>query len=63
MKGKVPDSVLKSQKYRFVKKCSSYYLIDYVLYMKRPDLMLRRIPWQEEILQILEENLDWPLCI
>lgn len=54
--GKVLVEVPKQKKYRFVKGCSSYCMVGHVLYMRGADLILRRIPWHEQILHILEAN-------
>ncbi|MCO5555449.1 hypothetical protein L7F22_008994 [Adiantum nelumboides] len=45
-----------SKKYAFMRKARKYKILDDVLYMKGSDLILRCVPWKEEIYKILEEN-------
>ena len=56
--GKVSDDIPKQKRYRFAKSCAPYFMIDDVLYMKGTYLILKRIPWQEEIMHILEANYE-----
>ena len=52
----ISKEVEKSKKYGSVRRASKYRLIGDVLYMKGVDLVLRRVPWKEELYKILEEN-------
>ena len=54
--GIIPEDIQKSKKYGFVRRASKYKLIGDVLYMKGADLVLRRVPWREELYRVLEEN-------
>ena len=54
--GEVSLEVPKHQRYMFVKACELYRLIGDVLYMQGSDMILRRVPWHDEILHILEFN-------
>ena len=54
--GQIPEEVEKLKKYGFVRKANRYTLIGDVLYMQGADLILRRVPWKEELYKILEEN-------
>ncbi|WP_447383769.1 hypothetical protein, partial [Streptococcus pneumoniae] len=54
--GIIPKDIEKSKKYGFVRRASKYKLIGDVLYMKGADLVLRRVPWREELYRVLEEN-------
>ncbi|MCO5606023.1 hypothetical protein L7F22_060210 [Adiantum nelumboides] len=56
LKGIIPKDIQKSKKYGFVRRASKYKLIGDVLYMKGTDLVLRRVPWWEELYRVLEEN-------
>ena len=46
----------KHKKYGFVRRAKKYMLMDYVLYMRGADCVLRRVPWKEELYKVLEEN-------
>ena len=52
----IPQAIEKTKKYGFVHKASNYKLIGYVLYMQGADLVLRHVPWKEELYKVLEEN-------
>ena len=54
--GVLPKDLLPSKKYAFIRKARKYVLHDDVLYMKGSDLVLRCVPWKEEIYKILVEN-------
>ncbi|MCO5554703.1 hypothetical protein L7F22_008236 [Adiantum nelumboides] len=54
----LPEGLLSSKKYAFMKNAKKYKMLDDVLYMKGSDLVLRRVPWKEEIYKILEENRE-----
>ena len=54
--GIIPKTIEKSKKYGFVRRASKYKLIADVLYMQGADLVLRRVPWKEELYKVLEEN-------
>ena len=54
--GLIPKEVENSKKYGFVHRASKCKLIGNVLYMKEANLVLRRVPWKEELYKVLEEN-------
>ena len=54
--GRLPEDLEKSKKYAFLRKASEYMLVGDVLFMKGTHLILRRVPWKEEIYRILEES-------
>ena len=54
--GVIPKVIEKAKKYGFLHKAYKYKLIGDTLYMKGADLVLRRVPWKEELCKILEEN-------
>ncbi|MCO5607224.1 hypothetical protein L7F22_061417 [Adiantum nelumboides] len=54
--GILPEGLLSSKKYALMKNASKYKILDDFLYMKGSDLILRRVPWKEELYKILEEN-------
>ncbi|MCO5607526.1 hypothetical protein L7F22_061723 [Adiantum nelumboides] len=54
--GLLPEGLLSSKKYAFMRKAKKYKMLDDVLYMKGSDLILHRVPWKEEIYKILEET-------
>ena len=56
--GIIPQAIEKAKKYSFVHRASKYKLIGDVLYMQGADLVLRRVPWKEELYKFLEENLE-----
>ena len=54
--GIIPKVIEKAKKYGFVRRACKYKLIGDTLYMKGADLVLRRVPWKEELYRVLEEN-------
>lgn len=54
--GLVLESLDKAKKYGFIRIACKYRLIGDTLYMKGADLVLRRVPWKEELYRVLEEN-------
>ena len=54
--GIVPKNIEKARKYGFMRRAYNYKLIGDTLYMRGADLVLRRVPWKEELYRILEEN-------
>lgn len=54
--GLIPQGIEKSKRYSFVRRACRYKLIGDVLYMQGADLVLRRVPWKEELYKVLEEN-------
>ena len=54
--GIIPSNVEKAKRYGFVRRASKYTLIGDVLYMRGADLVLRCVPWKEELYKVLEEN-------
>ena len=54
----VPKNIEKARKYGFMRRAYNYKLIGDTLYMRGADLVLRRVPWKEELYKILEENLE-----
>ena len=56
MTGLIPKEVEKSKKYGFLYGARKYTLIGDVLYMQGADLVLRCVPWKEELYKVLEEN-------
>ena len=54
--GIIPQAIGKTKKYGFVRRASKYKLIGDVLYMQGADLVLRCLPWKEELYRDLEEN-------
>ena len=54
--GIIPQAIEKTKKYGFVHRASKYKLIGDMLYMQGADLVLRRVPWKEELYRVLEEN-------
>ena len=58
--GVIPKVIEKAKKYGFLRRAYKYKLIGDTLYMKGADLVLRRVPWKEELYRILEENHEGP---
>ncbi|MCO5586261.1 hypothetical protein L7F22_040200 [Adiantum nelumboides] len=56
--GVVPKDIEKPKKYGFLRRAYKYKLIGDILYMLGVDLVLRRVPWKEELYEVLEENHD-----
>ena len=54
--GLVPKTFDKAKKYGFIRRAYKYKLIGDTLYMQGDDLVLRRVPWKEELYRVLEEN-------
>ena len=54
--GVIPKVIEKVKKYGFVRRACKYKLIGDTLYMQGADLVLRRVPWKEELYRVLEEN-------
>ncbi|MCO5598101.1 hypothetical protein L7F22_052192 [Adiantum nelumboides] len=54
--GLLPAELEKSKKYAFLRRAKKYMLVGDSLYMKGADLVMRRVPWKEEIYMVLEEN-------
>ena len=54
--GVIPKVIEKAKKYGFVHKACKYKLIGDTLYRKGVDLVLRWVPWKEELYRVLEEN-------
>ncbi|MCO5570329.1 hypothetical protein L7F22_024048 [Adiantum nelumboides] len=54
--GLLPAELEKSKKYAFLHRAKRYMLVGDSLYMKGADIVMRRVPWKEEIYKILEEN-------
>lgn len=54
--GLIPKGIEKAKKYGFLRRVARYKLIGDVLYMLGADLVLRRVPWKEELYRVLEEN-------
>ncbi|MCO5584209.1 hypothetical protein L7F22_038132 [Adiantum nelumboides] len=54
--GVVPKDIEKPKKYGFLRRAYKYKLIEDVLYMLGANLVLRRVPWKEELYEVLEEN-------
>ncbi|MCO5570045.1 hypothetical protein L7F22_023759 [Adiantum nelumboides] len=54
--GLLPAELEKSKKYAFLRRAKRYMLVGDSLYMKGADLVMRRVPWKEEIYKVLEEN-------
>ena len=54
--GIISKDIEKLKKYSFVQRASKYKLIGDVLYMRGADMVLRRVPWKEELYKVLEEN-------
>ena len=54
--GVVPKVIEKAKKYGFVCRVCKYKRIGDTLYMKGADLVLRCVPWKEELYKVLEEN-------
>ncbi|MCO5554568.1 hypothetical protein L7F22_008098 [Adiantum nelumboides] len=54
--GVVPKDIEKPKKYGFLRRAYKYKLIGDVLYMLGADMVLRRVPWKEELYKVLEEN-------
>ncbi|MCO5591085.1 hypothetical protein L7F22_045062 [Adiantum nelumboides] len=54
--GLLPTELEKSKKYAFLRRAKRYMLVGDSLYMKGADLVMRRVPWKEEIYKVLEEN-------
>ena len=52
----IPQAIDKAKKYGFLHRASKYRLIGDVLHMKVVDLVLRHVPWKEELYKVLEEN-------
>ena len=47
--GVIPVDLPSSKKYAFFRRARKYKMLEDVLYMKGNDLVLRRVPWKEEI--------------
>lgn len=56
MTGRLPEGLEASKKYAFLRRAGRFTLIGDLLFMKGADLVLRRVPWKEEIYRILEQN-------
>ena len=56
MTGRLPEGLETSKKYGFLRKAGRYTLLRDVLFMRGADMVLRRVPWKEEIYKVLEEN-------
>ena len=56
MTGTQPSHIVSSKKYGFIRKAHKYVLIGAVLFMRGADMILRRVPWKEEVYRILEAN-------
>ena len=54
--GQIPQRVSRNQKYNFLRKCKNYTMISDELYMRGADQVMRRVPWREEIYNILTSN-------
>ena len=54
--GVIPKVIEKAKKYGFVRRACKYKLIGDTLYMKGANLVLRHVPWKEELYRVLEEN-------
>ena len=54
--GEIPKEIETKKRYAFVCRSHKYVMLGDVLFMKGADLVLRRVPWKEEIYMILEEN-------
>ncbi|MCO5586148.1 hypothetical protein L7F22_040087 [Adiantum nelumboides] len=54
--GLLPTELEKSKKYAFLRRAKRYMLVGDSLYMKGVDLVMRRVPWKEEIYKVLEEK-------
>lgn len=54
--GLFPLNLESSKKYGFVRRATKHTLLGDVLFMKVVDVVLRSVPWKEEIYRILEEN-------
>ncbi|MCO5548812.1 hypothetical protein L7F22_002274 [Adiantum nelumboides] len=54
--GLLPTELEKSKKYAFLRHAKRYMLVADSLYMKEADIVMRRVPWKEEIYKVLEEN-------
>ena len=54
--GKLPAGLESKKKYGFIRRACKYTMHGDVLFMKGADLVLRRVPYKEEIYIILEEN-------
>ncbi|MCO5577623.1 hypothetical protein L7F22_031454 [Adiantum nelumboides] len=52
----VPKDIEKPKKYGFLRRAYKYKLIGDVLYMLGADLVLKRVPWKEELYKVFEEN-------
>ncbi|MCO5554918.1 hypothetical protein L7F22_008456 [Adiantum nelumboides] len=52
----LPAELEKSKKHAFLRRAKRYMLVGDSLYMKGTDLVMRRVPWKEEIYKVLEEN-------
>ncbi|MCO5594343.1 hypothetical protein L7F22_048373 [Adiantum nelumboides] len=54
--GLLPAELEKSKKYAFLRRAKRYMLVGDSLYMKGADLVMRKVPWKEEIYKVLEEK-------
>ncbi|MCO5590464.1 hypothetical protein L7F22_044434 [Adiantum nelumboides] len=54
--GVVPKDIENPKKYGFLLRAYKYKLIGDVLYMLGVDMVLRHVPWKEELYKVLEEN-------
>ena len=52
----IPKVIEKAKKYVFVQRACKSKLIGDTLCMKEVDLVLRHVPWKEELYRVLEEN-------
>ena len=56
LQGRLPEGMDKSKKYGFLRRASKFMMLDDILFMKGSDMVLRKVPWKEEIYTILEAN-------
>ncbi len=54
--GTLPLDIASSKKYGFIRRAHKYVLIGDILFMRGTDMILRRVPWKEEVYRILEAN-------
>ena len=59
--GIIPKTIEKAKKYGFLCRACKYRLIGDILYMQGADLVLRQVPWKEELYRVLEENHEGAL--
>lgn len=53
---RLPEGLETTKKYALLRKAGKYTLLNDVPFTKGADLMLRRVPWKEEIYRILRDN-------